>query len=184
MTRNHLTRRQKEEILHRHDNRCINCGSTEELEFHHVVPLEIGGADEVSNIVPLCYSCHKAVTHHQLIIATAGRKHKAGGRKRQIPENYKDILWRFMRCEIGMKECKELLGVSQKTHLGDNVWFREFLEENGIVKYRNNVDLKAAKSGIVDGEIIGIVRFDDGRRTTMVWHGDPIARDAQGKLVS
>ncbi len=38
---------------------CCNCGSKEELEYHHVVPISLGGKDVNSNIVCLCYPCHQ-----------------------------------------------------------------------------------------------------------------------------
>lgn len=37
---------------------CVNCGSTEDIEYHHIVPLSLGGNDVLSNIQPLCYECH------------------------------------------------------------------------------------------------------------------------------
>lgn len=40
---------------------CCNCGSTQELEYHHVVPFSLGGRDINSNIVCLCYPCHQKI---------------------------------------------------------------------------------------------------------------------------
>lgn len=37
---------------------CSNCGSTESLQVHHVVPESLGGVDEVSNLRTLCADCH------------------------------------------------------------------------------------------------------------------------------
>ena len=39
-------------------NKCVNCGSTENIEYHHIVPLKNGGTNNLSNIVPLCETCH------------------------------------------------------------------------------------------------------------------------------
>lgn len=170
MKRRKLTAEMKQRILGTYGNKCINCGSCEEIEFHHVVPLEIGGNDVWQNIVPLCYSCHKAVTHHQLVLATTGRQHKSGGRKRIIPGNYKDILWRYIRCEIGKQECKDLLGISKSNNLSDNTWYREFLNENGIKKIRNNIDIKVGQGRALHvGDMIGFIVYDDGRMDTMFW---------------
>ena len=50
------------EVYNRNNGCCINCGisqSIEEMEFHHVIPLSIGGNDVASNIVCLCSKCHK-----------------------------------------------------------------------------------------------------------------------------
>lgn len=42
---------------------CINCHKDcqDNIEYHHVVPLCIGGNDIISNIVPLCKECHTAI---------------------------------------------------------------------------------------------------------------------------
>jgi 5-methylcytosine-specific restriction endonuclease McrA len=44
------------------DRRCIVCGTTEQLEADHVVPVEHGGRDELTNVVIRCRRCH-AVRH-------------------------------------------------------------------------------------------------------------------------
>lgn len=54
--------------------KCCNCGSTEELEYHHIIPLSLGGNDVLSNYCCLCYACHsllhfgdkKKISHSQL----------------------------------------------------------------------------------------------------------------------
>lgn len=41
---------------------CQKCGSGIELvrlEVHHIVPLYLGGADDLANLVALCERCHK-----------------------------------------------------------------------------------------------------------------------------
>lgn len=39
---------------------CFRCGSTENLQVHHVIPRRVGGIDE-GNMIPLCRACHKIV---------------------------------------------------------------------------------------------------------------------------
>lgn len=39
-------------------NECVNCGSTNELQLHHIVPLIQGGTNRLSNVVVLCSNCH------------------------------------------------------------------------------------------------------------------------------
>lgn len=71
---------------------CCNCGSTEDLEYHHIVPLVVGGKDINSNICCVCYSCHqlihfgkrKVINHSKLTkegIETARLNGKQIGRK-------------------------------------------------------------------------------------------------------
>lgn len=37
---------------------CCNCGSLNDVEYHHIVPLALGGTDSITNMCCLCYSCH------------------------------------------------------------------------------------------------------------------------------
>ena len=57
---------------------CCNCliNCREEINFHHVIPIAIGGTNNFSNIVPLCDNCHNkihglminnSISHSQLI---------------------------------------------------------------------------------------------------------------------
>lgn len=55
--RRNLTEEDKDQI----GIQCCNCGSKEELEYHHVVPVSLGGRDIKSNIVCLCYPCHQEI---------------------------------------------------------------------------------------------------------------------------
>lgn len=49
---------------HTKDDGCIKCGSTENMENHHVVPQRVGGSDDQSNLAPLCHRCHSFVTEY------------------------------------------------------------------------------------------------------------------------
>ena len=57
-SRNSFTRDDEADIFARSGNRCVNCGISRNLRFHHVVPLRSGGHDAHSNIVVLCHECH------------------------------------------------------------------------------------------------------------------------------
>lgn len=50
-------------ILKYYKNQCASCGidfsHIKTIEFHHIIPLYIGGRDDENNIEPLCSSCHK-----------------------------------------------------------------------------------------------------------------------------
>jgi Recombinase/HNH endonuclease len=37
---------------------CANCGSTNDLQIHHIVPLSVGGNNVLTNLVRLCGECH------------------------------------------------------------------------------------------------------------------------------
>ena len=59
MRRRTLTTKDKEEI----GLKCCNCGSKEDLQYHHIIPISIGGKDINSNICCLCYNCHYKLHH-------------------------------------------------------------------------------------------------------------------------
>ena len=59
MRRRTLTKKDKEEI----GLQCCNCGSTSDLQYHHIIPVAIGGKDINSNICCLCYDCHYKLHH-------------------------------------------------------------------------------------------------------------------------
>ena len=59
MGRRTLNQSDKEEI----GLKCCNCGSEEDLQYHHIIPLSLGGIDINSNICCLCYHCHYKLHH-------------------------------------------------------------------------------------------------------------------------
>ena len=59
MIRRVLSNKDKEEI----GLQCCNCGSTSDLQYHHIIPISIGGKDINSNMCCLCYDCHYKLHH-------------------------------------------------------------------------------------------------------------------------
>jgi hypothetical protein len=53
-------RKWEKEVLHQHQNHCANCGGTDRLKVHMVVPLEAGGKLELPNGTVLCRTCEMA----------------------------------------------------------------------------------------------------------------------------
>lgn len=158
-----ITKTRRTRLIQMHGDRCINCGSPDEIEWHHVVPLAVGGYDVDTNLVPLCYSCHKAVTHQTLILATKGRPVHSGGRKRTVPDNYKEIIDEYLHGNIGKSECIKQLGLGKNNRLTDNVWFKEYIHELEIKRHRNQVDLVHVNGCLVPGRDVGFIEYTDGR---------------------
>ena len=52
------------EVLKRDGYRCGNCGSSENIIVHHIVPLAKGGTNSVNNLRTLCDDCHKKIHPH------------------------------------------------------------------------------------------------------------------------
>lgn len=54
------TQREWERLVAKYDGKCLCCGSTENITRDHVVPLSLGGSDDISNLQPLCHACNSA----------------------------------------------------------------------------------------------------------------------------
>lgn len=46
------------QLLERYNHQCLGCGATDRLSADHVVPLALGGSNDISNIQPLCIPCN------------------------------------------------------------------------------------------------------------------------------
>lgn len=55
----------RREVLERDGWRCQYCGTTQNLEVHHLVPRSQGGDDDAQNLITLCARCHGDVHLHK-----------------------------------------------------------------------------------------------------------------------
>ena len=134
-----ITKSTKRKVSEFWNHRCAVCSRNDYLEFHHMLPVSKGGTDDYDNIILLCVHCHGAV-HGRTI--TAEKPHK----KTSIEyEKAKPILAAYFANEIGTKETKEKLNLSQKTHLSESSVYKRYKRENNITKFYNNVDLINSK---------------------------------------
>jgi 5-methylcytosine-specific restriction endonuclease McrA len=60
MTASEAKRLWRRDIKASWNNKCVYCGSTENLTIDHVKPKTLGGRDESHNLVPACRSCNHA----------------------------------------------------------------------------------------------------------------------------
>ena len=49
----------KRKALKRAGYRCAECGATQDLQVHHIVPVSVGGGDNQRNLQVLCDKCHR-----------------------------------------------------------------------------------------------------------------------------
>lgn len=143
--------------------RCVNCGANKNIEYHHVVPLRLGGTNDIGNIVPLCHKCHKAAHHgqhisHYLDSGNAGRKSISN------IENDSRVFDMFINGEIGNRKCLELLGYSKRSAIKNRPEFKRYIKSKGISRVRNIIDVVATcrKGGLIEGDEVGEIEYSDG----------------------
>lgn len=57
-TREPITQAMRTEVWRRDNAQCVICGSKENLQFDHIIPVSKGGATSVRNLQLLCQSCN------------------------------------------------------------------------------------------------------------------------------
>jgi len=142
---------------------CYNCGSDECIELHHVVPLKLGGTNNLSNIVVLCHRCHCAA-HNGRHISEYQNKEISGRPHNVEVEELDKALNEYVNGQIGTTECKARMGLSRKSKIGDMSYYKRFKKDRGIKAVKNNIDIIINKRGKVStGDEVGFVEYEDGR---------------------
>lgn len=81
MTRRRLSTKTRMSILERFNRRCQMCqreiGHGIGFDLDHRIPLAIGGADEIENLVPLCTRCHRLKTKGDVRDIAKARRREA-----------------------------------------------------------------------------------------------------------
>lgn len=143
-------------------DKCVNCNSDYKVEYHHIVPLALGGTNRLSNIVPLCYQCHKAA-HNGRHMTQYAKNSKNTGRPNKVSyEDAEPILDLYFSCIIGTAECIERLGYSKKTHMQDIPHHGKYKKENSILASKNRIDIIVQKNNgemPEDGREIGYIKY-------------------------
>lgn len=53
-----FTKEEWENLCEKHGNRCLRCGKKRKLTVDHVLPISLGGSNDISNLQPLCKDCN------------------------------------------------------------------------------------------------------------------------------
>ena len=111
---------------------CANCGATDDLQYHHIVPLALGGNDIVSNMVCLCARCHWVIhqgaeptfDHGECVKAGIERAKARGSHVGNKPADYEHVMKIIARnsthfnpmSKLAEREVIELTGVKMTTY--------------------------------------------------------------------
>lgn len=108
---------------------CCNCEKEcgREIEYHHIVPLERGGKDIISNLAPVCYDCHSLIhfPYERKKPERVGRK-----RKEYDPALLDSVFSRYVNKELSETDARRELGTG--CHIKDMIQFKEWAEEHDI----------------------------------------------------
>lgn len=166
--------RYKDEVLRQHNYKCVNCGTTENLRIHHIVPVAVGGTDNITNLIPLCLSCHEAIHFGSNVKDYKSRTGKLnGGRKNKISfEEFDKAFEKYLNGEIGKRKFCELTGYGLHITVGKNPHYKKSLEIRGIVRMRNDIDIAMTnrKGDISEGAVVGYVKYSNGTVKPMLFH--------------
>lgn len=152
--------------------KCGNCGSEEMVEYHHIVPLVLGGTNNITNLVPLCYKCHKAAHHGRHITSFADHSRSNDGRPPKCDdETAFKTLDLLADGQIGVRTCKRLMSLSDRTEPRVTSQYPKWCEKRGIEDVRNILDTKIANKcrPIAPGTIIGEVTYSDGTKKNITF---------------
>lgn len=54
-----VRKQRSKEIYSRDEHKCKYCGSTNKLEIDHIIPLAMGGSNDLDNLQILCKKCNR-----------------------------------------------------------------------------------------------------------------------------
>ena len=151
----------REEMVRTLGCTCFNCGSDDNIEYHHIVPLKLGGTNRFTNIVPLCHKCHVAAHTGRNIKDIKSVPVKRGRpRKWTLTMKNEMLLWMYARGEIGMKELRKRTGMANsRVKLKDALMYKEFIDKHKIDYIRNTYDIVDRKAKYGSTHITSVIYY-------------------------
>ena len=116
-------------IIQDREKVCVNCGSREDIEMHHIVPLSRGGSNNEGNIVYLCHGCHNKA--HDCLSGHSGGRHR-----KEPVKGWRKIIDSYLKGEYTHKETLKRLGCTQGVKIKELWYYKEYTESEGIESIR------------------------------------------------
>lgn len=165
--------------------KCRICGSEENIEYHHIIALAVGGDNSLSNIIPLCYECHQKAHRTRNVRKYCAERSDNYGRPSPLTyEQAEPILEQYFLCKIGAKECWKKLGYTGKVKLAGKKHYKRYKDEHGIIQSRNNIDLIASQPSKknskrntdteeifneLEGRVVGYIKYNSGKTEVLIY---------------
>lgn len=145
---------------------CVCCGEKTDIQYHHILALHQGGDNRLSNIVPVCIRCHKAI--HNDKESWKYKRGQNGGRPPEINTSIIGAYNSYIEGRIGNKKLGEIIAPNRKSkrvfNPNSRTSYKQYLESIGIKKVKNIIDIRETNSELRDGDIVGEIEYLDGTR--------------------
>lgn len=105
---------------------CANCGETNDLDIHHIVPLAKGGTNRISNLVMLCLECHGKI--HGVNRVKHKELQRLGIEKAKKRGVYKGKSKKYTETNESMKQALELF----KDRKNNGYTVKKICNETGV----------------------------------------------------
>lgn len=105
---------------------CANCGETNDLDIHHIVPLAKGGTNRISNLVMLCLECHGKI--HGVNRVKHKELQRLGIEKAKERGVYKGKSKKYTETNESMKQALELF----KDRKNNGYTVKKICNETGV----------------------------------------------------
>ena len=146
-------------------SKCVNCGAEKEIEYHHIVPICVGGTNKLSNIAPVCYRCHRAIHGEKDY-----RQYRAK-EKRERNTSYDADIALYVSCKMGKQALKSILEMPKRGTLSQNTYYKNYLSSHGISRVINKMDemIEDCDWPPAKGREIGYILYANGKVETIFY---------------
>ncbi len=143
---------------------CVGCGAMEAIEYHHILPIALGGDNRYRNIVPLCFSCHMKI-HGKNLTKLSRWVENTGRPKRKAPEGYEKVLPLYFEGKMTWAEVREQLNLGSGQKARECWWVEDYAKQLGIDKY---VRIRIPYERVCGRVVVAKIWYKDGR-ITQTW---------------